>query len=183
MSTVSFDGASKTIIISDSGANVSISAKEIYSLWKEWLLTNAQWEPAFRTFGGDDLGGGLIAGDYYFINNNAGWKIKPEEKDHVLTITGNLFAENPALPVFISTIGNFTVAIRQGFSSLTQTQTVQSGSGLSTEQAIKLDELHKINGLAVGKPLVVNGTNRIVVNDDINQVITRQGNQVTLERN
>lgn len=179
MSTVTFDGANKLIVISDTG-DVVITAKELYSRWKEWILDNPQWEPAFRTFGGDPLGAGQFAGDYYFLNNVAGWRIKPEEKDHTLSINGNLFNENAALPVFLTTNGDFTVNIRQGFSSLTQS--IQSGSGLSTEQSIQLSELHKIHGLTTGKPLKVTQTQRSVENDLITQTITQNGNEVTVER-
>jgi len=180
MATVTINGGEKTITISDEGFDVTITAKEIYSRWKEWILTNPQWEPAFRTFGGDPLGGGSFAGDFYFLNNVAGWRIKPEEKNHTLTINGNLFAENTSIELFLGTVGNYTVAIRQGFSSLTQL--IQAGSGLSNEQSIQLNELHKIHGLNPAKPLVVNPLKRYV-DTDIDQSIIKNGDEVTIQRN
>jgi hypothetical protein len=118
--TVSIDGATKLIVISDTG-DVTISAKDIYSRWKDWVIDNPQWVNAFRTFGNDPLGGGIYAGDYYFLNNTDGWRIKPEEKDHILTITGNLFAEDAGIDIFQQTVGAYNVQIVQKVSSLTQT--------------------------------------------------------------
>jgi hypothetical protein len=118
--TVSIDGATKLIVISDTG-DVTISAKDIYSRWKDWVIDNPQWVNAFRTFGNDPLGGGIYAGDYYFLNNTDGWRIKPEEKDHILTITGNLFAEDANIDIFQQTTGAYNVQIVQKVSSLTQT--------------------------------------------------------------
>jgi hypothetical protein len=177
MATISIDGENKIITISDSG-DVIISAKEIYSRWKEWLLTNPQWEPAFRTFGGDPLGGGTFAGDFYFLNNDAGWRIAPDEKDHTLTINGNLFGENPLVSIFTTTLGGYTVNIKQNFSSLTQT--VQSGSGLSAAQALQLLEIYRLHGLDQTNQLVVNKQNRTT--GGINQTIEVDGEEVTVTR-
>lgn len=196
--SIAFDGENKIIVISDIGNNVITTPKEIYSRWKDWVLSgNSEWIEAFRTFGGDPLGGGVFAGDYYFLNNVAGWRIKPEEKNHNLIINGNLFGEDADTPIFLQTIGGFNVNIRQGYSSLTQTATFNSGSGLDSEQAAKLDEiydqtqliddqlekvtdLHKIHGLETGTPLVVNPTTRSA--GSIEQNISQSGNEVTVNR-
>jgi len=179
---VTFNGEAKTIVISDSG-NVTITAKEIYSRWKEWVLTNPQWEPAFRTFGGDPLGGGLFAGDYYFLNNVAGWKIKPQEKNHTLTINGNLFGEDAESTIFIQTDGGFNVNIRQGYSSLTQLVSSggSSGGGLTTNQAKQLEEIHQIQGLDSNNPLTYTPTSKITGDIEI-QVTGDQINTATLTR-
>jgi hypothetical protein len=177
---ITIDGATKTIVISDSG-DVTVTAKEIYSRWKDWVLAgNTQWVEAFRTFGGDPLGGGIFAGDYYFLNNVAGWRIKPEEKNHKLTINGNLYGEDPDADIFIPTVGNFNVVIKQGYSSLTQTATFSTGSGLDPTQNQKLNELHRIHGLESGVPLVVNKTSRTA--GTIDQSITQSGDEVTVTR-
>jgi hypothetical protein len=67
------------------------------------------------------LGGGILAGDYYFLNNAAGWRIKPDEVDHVLTINGNLYGEDAGTAIFQPTTGDYNVQIIQALSSLTQT--------------------------------------------------------------
>lgn len=139
---INISGENKIITITDSNGDVTVTTKEIYSKWKEWVLSNPQWVLAFRTFGNDPLGSNLFAGDYYFLNNSSGWRIKPEEKNHTLTISGNLFGEDQNLPIFVSTIGNYNVAIRQGFSSLAQT--VSSSSSITTQ-----DKTDIISGVGV----------------------------------
>ena len=111
-------------------ANVQI---ELYSYWKTWVLLsdNAKYPAMFRTIGGDDLGGGLEAGDYYFLQNQftssgspiqqGGWRIKPPEEDIIYTLVGNLFAQDPDLDIFSVTDGDFNTSIRLQTSSLTQT--------------------------------------------------------------
>jgi len=56
------------------------------------------------------------------------------------------------------------------------------GSGLSTEEATKLDELHKIQGLASGSPMTVTPTSRQA--GSISQTISGDGeNSSTVTRN
>lgn len=50
---------------------------------------------------------------------------------------------------------------------------VTSGSGLSTDQDMKLDELHKIHGLAAGLPMTVTPTSRTAAS--ISQTISGDG--------
>jgi hypothetical protein len=121
-----FDGANRLIVLTL--GTTAFAASDLYSKWKEWVAAgNASFPPAFRTIGGDPLGGGVAAGDYYFLNNVDGWQIRPQEANHELTVSGNLYGENPALPVFTPTLGAFNVLITRSVSSLTQT--VATGSG------------------------------------------------------
>lgn len=116
-----FDGDNLLIIMT--AGTTEVDATTLYSDWKDWQLVNdnSKYFEAFRTIGGDPLGGALEAGDYYFLRNDYGWRIRPQEADHDLQINGNLYGEDPALPLFIPTIGNFTVLVKQQLSSLTQT--------------------------------------------------------------
>ncbi len=117
--SISFNGP--TLTIEMGGGQTNVDAQEIYSLWKDWVLAgNAQYPPAFRSIGGDALGGGVFAGSYFFLNNVDGWRIRPESFDHELVVNGNLFGENAALPIFLPALGDFQVLIRQNVSSLTQ---------------------------------------------------------------
>lgn len=176
---ITFDGPNKIISYDDAGVSVTIEAKDLYSRWKDWVaLGNAQFAPAFRTIGGDPLGGSVSAGDYYFINNTDGWRLRPKEADHELVLVGNLYGDNPALPVFAATAGSFNVLVQRSLSSLTQT--VSIGSGLSTDEQTKLDELHKIHGLQTGVPLVVDSTSRQA--GPISQTIDEAAGVVTVER-
>jgi len=136
--TYTFDGATKLIVIDDTGQNPVVgTAKGLYSAWKDWVgVGNPQWAAAFRTIGGDDLGGGVKAGDYYFLQNQDGWRIKPAERNHVLKIDGNLFAETPGTASFALTSGAFNVQIQVQTSSLTQTLAVGSGLDSTQDQAL-----------------------------------------------
>ncbi len=98
---VIFDGSSKRIYIDPSAS--AISAKEdLYSASKEWLQLrdNAKFLPPFRTIGGDPVGGGLYAGDIYFLIND--WQIVIE---HNVKVSGTIYHDNPALDPFIIEAG------------------------------------------------------------------------------
>jgi hypothetical protein len=178
--SITFDGPNKIISYDDSGASVEIDAKDLYSRWKDWVaLGNAQYPAAFRTIGGDPLGGSVRAGDYYFLNNADGWRLRPKEADHELVIVGNLYGENPALPVFAATIGSYNVLVQRSLSSLTQTVAV--GSGLSTEEQTKLDEVHQRLGLTAGKPLTQTAT-QIATDDFTLAVAEPAAGTVTVTR-
>lgn len=118
-----FDGDALLIIMS--GGTTEIDAQILYSDWKEWQLVddNTKYYEAFRTIGGDPLGGSLEAGDYYFLRNDNGWRIRPQESNHELQINGNLFGNDTTIPIFVPTLGSFQVLVKQQLSSLTQTVT------------------------------------------------------------
>lgn len=66
------------------------------------------WGVATARTGGDDLGGGLSIPPYYFLLN--GWRVRPMEANHNLTITGNLFVDGGGVPV-VSTLGTYQVNV------------------------------------------------------------------------
>ena len=114
-----FDGVNKLIII-DNGVT-SIGVGDMYSRWKDWfaLSDNSKYETAFgNSVGGNNLGGGISLGSYYFLQN--GWLIRPHEANHVLEVTGNLFPIPDTASLFASTVGTFNVQIIMRNSSLTQ---------------------------------------------------------------
>jgi hypothetical protein len=101
---LTFDPATRRIVLD----SASITATELYSRWVDWVATgdNAKYQPAFRSVGGDDLGGGLSIPPYFFLQN--GWRVRPMEANQTLTITGNLFVDGGGDPV-VSTLGTFNV--------------------------------------------------------------------------
>lgn len=105
-----FDGPSKTIILA-SGAS-AFEVRDCYSRWKEWVMLsdNSKYLPAFDVVGGNPTVGSNSISSYFFLLN--GWKIRPHEADHTLTVTGILIADGGADP-FTDTIGNFRVRIVQ----------------------------------------------------------------------
>jgi hypothetical protein len=138
---MTFDGVNRLVIM-DTG-ETDITAKAMYSAWKDWVASgNGGYFPAFRTIGGDPLGGGLLAGDYYFLQTQDGWRIRPYEGNHTLVIFGNLFPDS-ADTLFVNTLGVFRVQIQQKLSSLTQTVETGGGSGggLTSGQDAKLSAI------------------------------------------
>ena len=104
---ITFDGANRRIVLS----LASVSASRIWSAWVKWLACdtdNGRWLPAFRQVGGDDLGGGLSIPPYIFLLN--GWRVRPMESSHNLTITGNLFVDGGGVPV-VATLGTYQVNV------------------------------------------------------------------------
>ena len=113
------DPATKRLILD----SASVTAQAVYVAWVDWVATsdNAKYLPAFSAVGGDALGGGLFIPPYYFLRN--GWRVRPMESNHNLTITGNLFVDGGGVPV-VSTLGtyqvnvNYTVPVQaQGIST------------------------------------------------------------------
>ena len=114
---ITLDGATKRIILD----SASVSAAQIWSAWVDWHEANQQWPLAFQLVGGNALGGGLFIPPYFFLLN--GWRVRPMEASHNLTITGNLFVDGGGVPV-VGTLGtyqvnvNYTVPVQaQGIST------------------------------------------------------------------
>lgn len=84
---------------------------DLYSDAKEHWLAGGQvmgFLFPLRVIGGDPIGGGKFAGDLYFLRD--GWKIRPDEADHTLLITGNLFLDDGEVGnLIVPTVGDFTV--------------------------------------------------------------------------
>ena len=114
---ITLNGSTKRIILD----SASVSAAQIWSAWVDWHETNQQWPLAFQLVGGNALGGGLFIPPYFFLMN--GWRVRPMEASHNLTITGNLFVDGGGVPV-VGTLGtyqvnvNYTVPVQaQGIST------------------------------------------------------------------
>jgi len=102
-----------------------MSAKDCYSRWKDWANTLGSWADfAFLAVGGDALGGGVLAGDYYFLQN--GWTIVPQDASHTLLVSGNIYPATPGAQMFGTRAGR-TIQVQLSRSSLTQTIAVGSG--------------------------------------------------------
>ncbi len=110
-----------------------VTAAQIWSRWADWHAANPGWPLALRQVGGDDLGSGLSIPPYYFLQN--GWRVRPMESNHTLTITGNLFVEGGGTPV-VPTLGVFQVNVN--YTVPVQAQAVStSGGGTVDINAIK----------------------------------------------
>jgi len=117
---------------------------DLYSDWKEWVKSGsgAMFHPMFDTFGGNPLGGGRLAGDYYMFQNQniasgvQGWRIVPWCGDYELTIVGNLYPADISKPIHIKPSGACNVFVRFDTSPLTQT--VEVGSAVLPEDKTEI---------------------------------------------
>ena len=129
-----FDG-DNLIITLDAPVNglVTLDVQRLYSEWKEWQLDNFQnvgYPPAFRTTAGDEIVTGTNSVPYFYLRNDFGWRIRPAEADHEISIEGQLAPQDATIPRFTPTIGGFTVL---GIGIQPVAQTVSSGVELSAE--------------------------------------------------
>lgn len=128
---ITFDPANRRIILD----SASVTAEEIFSRWEDWMLLsdNAKYLPAFRHAGGDDLGGGLFIPNYMFLMN--GWRVRPMESNHNLTITGNLFVEGGGVPV-VSTLGTYQVNVNYTVPVQAQGIATSGGTGPTVAEIV-----------------------------------------------
>lgn len=150
---VTFDGINKIIQVNFGETDLNVQI-DIYSDWKEWsqLEDNLKFEQALTAIGGDPTPTGSV-GITYFLEND--WKIKPYSGEHILRVTGNLYARDGSDP-FVPADGIFQVTIAQVVSNIVDIATSELGETQNTQ----LDELHKLSGLDAANPLVVGSTNR-----------------------
>ena len=182
---LTFDSANRRIVLD----SASTSAQAIYAAWADWmaLSDNAKYLPAFRTLGGDDLGGGLSVPPYYFLMN--GWRVRPLEASQTLVITGNLFVDGGGDAV-VATLGVFNVLTKLVVPTLAMGISTGGGSSpaaiaaqVRTELAtelLRIIELAKVHGLVDGSSLVVTPTSRTA--GTVQQTITELGGTVTVAR-
>lgn len=81
----------------------------------------------FSTVGGDtiDASSGTSIPTYAFLQN--GWRVKPQEANHTLNVTGGVLLVAGGGDPFISTTGSFVVRIN--YSQPVQAITVSTGGG------------------------------------------------------
>lgn len=116
---VTFDPIGLRIVEIDASGDNELDLVEIYSEWKTWLLADpvrAGYPPAFREVGGDPISQTQSLGTTFFLLN--GWRIRPAESHHKLTIVGNIFTEPAGESVFVPTTGAFTVNAETRVSNL-----------------------------------------------------------------
>ena len=125
------DPANKRIILD----SASVTAQSIYATWVDWiaLSDNIKYLPAFSSAGGDDLGSGLLIPPYYFLEN--GWRVRPMESSHNLTITGNLFVRGGGVPV-VRTLGTFQVNVNYTVPVQAQGISTSGSSGPSVAEIV-----------------------------------------------
>lgn len=126
-----FDGAARLITLSP-GATV-LEVKDLYSRWKDWLGAgdNAKYLPAFDVVGGNPTVGLNSISSYFYLLN--GWRIRPQEADHTLTVSGILLVDGGGDP-FADTIGNWRIRIEQVTPMQAEAVATQGTAGPSASQ-------------------------------------------------
>ena len=158
------NGITKTITLTT--GTTSVSVRDLWSRWVDWFLTgdNSKFLPAFKTVGGDDIDPtqGTKIPIYSFLEN--GWKLRPQEANHTLTVNDGILLVNGGGDPFLNTNGAYTVRInyQQPVQAISFSSTGGSSSTLTKEEireeidnnSVKLaelqtktDELHKVAGL------------------------------------
>ncbi len=117
---VTFDPVNRRIVEISAAGDNELDLVEIYSEWKEFVKIgdNAKHAQAFRFVGGDPLTGSASLGTTYFLIN--GWRIRPAELNHKLTVVGNLFTDPSGFSSYVDTLGAFTVNTETRVSALTE---------------------------------------------------------------
>lgn len=125
MADPTFDGANKRIVLNTGETTLDVVA--LYSAWKRWvqLSDNAKWLEAFAPVGGDDIdaGAGTSVPLYAFLRN--GWRVKPQEANHTLNVSGGVLLVEGGGDPFVNTAGAFVVRIN--YQQPVQAITVATG--------------------------------------------------------
>lgn len=135
MAKVSFNGTDKLIVVTEVpnvSGEITLDAQiDIYSDWKEWVLTaeNTKYLEAIRTTAGDPISEESIISPYFFLLN--GWRIRPYEETHRMILEGNLFLDGGGNP-FIPTLGPYNV-IAELRTTVNAVTTVVSASGAAPD--------------------------------------------------
>jgi hypothetical protein len=154
---ITIDGATKLITLD----SASVSAATIWSRWVDWHPNNTEWPLAFQLVGGIALGGGLFIPPYFFLLN--GWRVRPMNTDHNLTITGNLFVEGGGVPV-VPTLGtyqvnvNYTVPVQaQGISTSGSSGPTASEIAAAILAAAQITPIHSDTRKTNGQTIIGTG--------------------------
>jgi len=118
------------LVTPPTGGFVSLAMRrEIYSEAKEdWLSTPALRKVRFPLRDPiTALVRGVYVGPFVFVDNASGWRIRPYDADHELTINGDFIAADETSPLFIPRAGR-TIIVNIVFSARTQTIAVSGNA-------------------------------------------------------
>ena len=124
-----FDGDALLVTLEAPTASVlSQTVEQVYDDSKQWFLNvnNRQYPFPFTTAGGEDITDVQLAGQYYFLRNDLGWRIRTTDEDQDVFWDGNLIPTDLTLPIVTGRAGR-TVA---HFGLQPITTIVATGSGV-----------------------------------------------------
>lgn len=169
---ITFDGPNLRINITSIG-DLDVQV-DLYEAWKQWVLLsdNAKYPPAFDTIGGDAIGATSEVSPYFFLRNDLGWKLKSPEATGTINLEGNLFGRSSTAGLFVPPTGAYTVMYNLVVTSRGTVSLVASGSGLSSEQDLRLARIEKI----LRNKMITNPTTGVMTfyDDDGSPLMTAQ---------
>ena len=190
-----FDGDNLLIILPSATPGLDAQI-DLYSDWKEFVKVgdNAKYLPAFDTTGGDPVTATQNLAPAFFLRNDLGWRIRPAEESANISIVGNLYGRDPALPVVIPTAGAFTVLVNIDRSSAALVVTTAGGADgpaldeivegtltLGQVQRILLAAMAgKLNGALPNTPSTIKFRDLADAKDRITAAVDGNGNRVTI---
>lgn len=147
---VTFDTVNKLIICKAGITELDVQI-DIYSDAKEdWLIDPAltAFRFPFRSIGGDDTTPGEVAPMYLYLK--FGWKIRPDEANHILNIVGGAILDNDdtTRDPFADTLDPYNVRVRMYVPVMATQVEVDSGSGLTAEEHTQLMTRPSENSIA-----------------------------------
>jgi hypothetical protein len=112
------------------------TAEQVYDDAKVWYLggENSRYPFPFATSGGEDITAVTIAGQYYFLLNDLGWRIRSTDEDQNVYWDGNLIPNDLTLPIIVERTGR--TVLHLGLQPL-----VTGITGLDTAIP-QIDEIH-----------------------------------------
>lgn len=113
---LTYDTGKKLFILNTGVINLDVVV-DLYSDAKEdWKTDSTLNKFIFPmvAIGGQGIGGGQKVSTYVILRN--GWKIRPHEANHTLTVAGNLITDDQTSP-FVNVLGNYQVNIKSVVSS------------------------------------------------------------------
>lgn len=158
---VTFDPINLRIVEIGIGGDNELNVVEVYSEWKDWVKIgdNAKYLQAFRFVGGDTISATQNLGITYFLVN--GWRFRPAELSHKITLVGNIFTDPSGFSVFVATLGAFTVNTETRVSNLVDSSVARLDlTQLLTE--VYIDPINGVSGTTEGVGTPTNPVNNIV---------------------
>ncbi len=145
-------------------ADNPLNVVELYSNWIDWgradFSERGKYPIAFRPVGGDPKTATTSVGKVVFLQPP--WTLLLWEGDQELVVQGELYPEGGVGSVFSPTIGDYTALVLLQTPSYSELISVNTGSGLSTEQAQQLSDvdarallLYRLMGLDPTNPVIV----------------------------
>jgi len=113
---------------------------DIYEALKADWLADAALQPLkfpFRSFG-DPKTPTTVIGPYVFIDNTLGWRLRPYDADHALTLVGNLVPEDVTIPMFQARVGRtIPITLEQSAQALTEQVQVETLDAASLRKLLQ----------------------------------------------